>query len=162
MNAIPRHDTDLGPAAGLQHGDVALEQIDTSAPRQVRARRMAPFALDGYRVRRQLAGDDHALNERRWDAGNHLRNDVESSGLSARLSARYAESVGSTHGTPQDHINSLRMDAYGRQRAAMDAVPVFSRNAVWSVCIDGKPCGPSAMEALRSGLDALVRYYGLR
>lgn len=121
----------------------------------------APFALDRYHARGELAPDAPRENGRRYDAGCRLREIWTLAGLEPHVIRDYRQVGGRRFGAALEPAPG-RMDAYRAWRAAIRAVGPIASNEVIDACCLGQALGGTVrLEILRRGLAVLADHYGL-
>ncbi|MGF1625703.1 MAG: DUF6456 domain-containing protein [Alphaproteobacteria bacterium] len=136
---------------------VATEEAGVVA-HQVRA----PFALDRYHARGELAPGQPRENARRYDAGCRLRALWTTAGLEPRVTRAYDRVGGGRRfgAAPEPRIG--RIDAYRAWQSALRAIGPIASNEVLEACCLGNAVGNAIrLEILRRGLAVLADHYGL-
>lgn len=123
----------------------------------------APFALDRYHARGELAPGDPRENARRYDAGVRLRDAWALAGMEPRVTGSYAPAGrGGRRFGAAEAPHAGRIDAYRAWQAAVRAVGPIASNEVLDACCLGNAVGSTVrLEILRRGLAVLADHYGL-
>lgn len=153
--------TSIGPTPERMRHDAIMTVPTEQAG--VRAHLVkAPFALDRYHARGELAPDLPRENARRHDAGCRLREVWTRAGLEPHVIRAYDRAGGGRRfGVPAEPAVG-RIDAYRAWQSAIRAVgPIASSEVIDACCLGQALGGKVRLEILRRGLAVLADHYGL-
>jgi len=145
----------------LRHDEVVA--VPTAEAGVIAHQVRAPFALDRYHARGELAPGVPRENARRYDAGCRLRELWTVAGLEPQVIRAYERigGGGRRFGVPAEPRPG-RIDAYRAWQSAIRAVgPIASNELVDACCLGNALGGAVRLEILRRGLAVLADHYGL-